>query len=45
MGIDYRVLTKPTFDFLLQLKQAVSGKETNSQILDDTALTESKSKP
>ena len=38
MGIDYRVLTKPTFEFLLKLKQEISGQETSSQVLDDQQL-------
>ena len=44
MGIDYRVLTKNTFDFLLQIKQQVHGKESSQLATDDNKLEESRSK-
>ena len=31
LGLDYRVLTKPTFDFLLRIKQELNGPDGKAE--------------
>ena len=45
MGIDYQTITRPTFEFLLQIKQHLHGKDEQSMARGDRDLTESKSNP